>query len=145
MSSQQSELDGATYEEITRFCADGDSLASEAKYDAAVAEYNKAWRLVPEPKNQWEASTWILAAIADACFLLGKNKSAREALEYAMTCPGAVGNSFLHLRLGQILFDANEKDAAADELMRAYMGAGSEIFDKDDPKYLQFLKTKAKI
>lgn len=145
MSSQQSMLDDTTYEEITRLCADGDSLAGEAKYDAAIAEYNKAWKLVPEPKNQWEASTWILAAIADACFLLGKNKSAREALEYAMTCPGAVGNSFLHLRLGQVLFDADEKDAAADELMRAYMGAGSEIFDKDDPKYLEFLKTKAKI
>jgi len=93
----------------------------------------------------WEASTWILAAIADACFLMGKRKSARQALEYAMTCPGAIGNPFLHLRLGQVLFDADEKDAAADELIRAYMGAGAEIFEKDDPKYFEFLKTKAKI
>ena len=33
---------------------------------------------------------------------------------------------------------------AADELARAYMGAGTEIFENDDPKYLEFLKTKLK-
>lgn len=145
MSPQQLELDDAIHAEITRLCEEGDRLAGHAQYEAAVAEYNKAWKLVPEPKNIWEASTWILAAIADACFLMGKRKSARQALEYAMTCPGAIGNPFLHLRLGQVLFDADEKDAAADELMRAYMGAGAEIFEKDDPKYFEFLKTKAKI
>jgi tetratricopeptide (TPR) repeat protein len=145
MSSNKLELDDETYAEITRLCEEGDSLAGEAKYESAVAEYNKAWKLVPEPKNSWEASTWILAAIADACFLMGKGKSARQALEYAMTCPGAVGNPFLHLRLGQVLFDANEKDAAVDELMRAYMGAGAEIFEKDEPKYFEFLKTRATI
>jgi tetratricopeptide (TPR) repeat protein len=145
MSSQARELDKLTYEEITRLCKNGDELANQHKYDDAVAEYNKSWKLIPEPKNDWEASTWILAAIADACFLMGKRKSARQALEYVMTCPGAIGNPFLHLRYGQILFDDGEEDIAADELMRAYMGAGIDIFAKDDPKYLAFLKTKAKI
>lgn len=145
MSSQQPELDDATYAEITRLCEAGDLLADEARYEAAVAEYNRAWKLVPEPQNSWDASTWILAAIADACFLMGKCEPARQALVYAMTCPGAVGNAFLHLRLGQVLLDADEKDAAADELMRAYMGAGSEIFENDDPRYFEFLKTRAKI
>ncbi len=28
--------------------------------------------------------------------------------------------------------------------MRAYMGAGAKIFEKDDPKYLLFLQSKAK-
>jgi hypothetical protein len=50
-----------------------------------------AWMLVPEPQNKWEASTWILAATADAYFLSGFNTSALEALQYAMTCPGGVG------------------------------------------------------
>jgi hypothetical protein len=34
--------------------------------------------------------------------------------------------------------------AAADELMRAYMGAGPEIFAEQDPKHLRFLQTRAK-
>ena len=71
--------------------------------------------------------------------------SAREALQYAMTCPDAVGNPFLHMRYGQVLLDAGEKDAAADELIRAYMGAGPEIFAPEDARYLKFLKTRAKL
>jgi len=137
------ELSPTVHEAIQHFCADGDALAAARRYEEAIAEYNRAWEIVPEPKNRWNASTWILAAIADAAFLAGYNTSAREALEYAMTCPDAVGNPFLHLRLGQILFDSEEHDRAAEELMRAYMGAGSEIFAAEDDRYLAFLRTKA--
>jgi len=139
------ELDERTHNSITAFCSSGDDLAASGQYEQAVGEYNKAWALIPEPKNEWEAATWVLAAIADACFLAGYKTSAREALEYAMTCPGAVGNPFLHLRLGQVLFDADNHAAAADELMRAYMGGGDEIFSTEDSKYFDFLKTKARI
>ena len=145
MTTERQELSSELHSEITRLCKAGDDLAEAGKFEEAIAEYNNAWKLVPDPKNMWEASTWILTAIADACYLGGYKKSARQALEYAMTCPGAVGNPFLHLRFGQVLFDAGELDAAADELIRAYMGAGEEIFRKDDPKYITFLKTRAVI
>jgi hypothetical protein len=98
---------------------------------------------VPEPKDEWGASTWILGAIGDAAFLGGYKTLAREALEDAMHCPDAIGNPFLHLRLGQVLLDEDEPDRAADELIRAYMGAGPEIFVGEDPRYLAFLKTRA--
>lgn len=137
------ELDDAIHDEIKRFCAAGDQLANQKKYEEAVGEYNKAWELVPEPKSEWDASTWILAAVGDACFLSGYFASALEALEYAMHCPNAIGNPFLHLRLGQVLFEKGQLDRAADELMRAYMGAGDEIFLQEDPKYIDFLRTRA--
>ena len=143
--SNELELDTATHEAIKTLCAEGDRLAHAKSYEAAVAEYNKAWMLVPEPKSNWQASTWILAAIADACFLSGYKTSARKALEYAMTCPGAIGNPFLHLRLGQVLLDIGEEAGAADELMRAYMGGGAEIFSSEESRYLDFLGTKAKL
>ncbi|MCA3694165.1 MAG: tetratricopeptide repeat protein [Aquidulcibacter sp.] len=135
-------MSSTTHQEIKGFCAVGDRLAEVGEYDEAIAEYNKAWALVPEPKNSWNASTWVLAAIADACFLAGYKTSAREALQFAMTCPGAVGNPFLHLRFGEVLLDAGEDDAAADELIRAYMGAGKEIFATEEPRYLAFLKSR---
>jgi tetratricopeptide (TPR) repeat protein len=137
------ELDDEIHERIKIFCSNGDKFSEQSRFDEAISEYNEAWKLIPAPKNEWEASTWVLTAIADACFLSGRNKSARQALEYAMTCPGAVGNPFLHLRFGQVLYEASEKDAAADELIRAYMVAGEDIFSKDDPKYLNFLRTRA--
>ncbi|MBK3509524.1 tetratricopeptide repeat protein [Pseudomonas sp. MF6747] len=137
------ELDADLHEKIKDYSRVGDALAEEEKYEEAVAQYNNAWQLIPEPKNDWEASTWILAAIADACFLSGYKGSARDALEYAMTCPGGVGNPFLHLRLGQVYLDEGQEDRAADELMRAYMGAGPEIFANESSHYLSFLKTRA--
>lgn len=145
MTASAAELDDATHAEIIQLCAVGDEFVKQRQYESAVIEYNKAWKLVPDPKNNWETSTWILAAIADACFFLGKLKSSRQALEYAMTCPGGLGNPFLHLRLGQVLYDLDDPDAAVNELMRAYMGAGEEIFGREEPKYLAFLRTKAKL
>jgi tetratricopeptide (TPR) repeat protein len=139
------QLDDAIHQEIKAHCAQGDAFVDSGEFEDALAAYNKAWVLVPDPKNEWEASTWILAAIGDLSFQAAWPNSGRKALEYAMTCPGGLGNPFLHLRLGQIKFDAGDLDGAADELMRAYMGGAEQIFEQDDPKYLAFLRTRAKI
>lgn len=135
------ELDPAIHKLIGEACARGDRLADAEEYGLAIKAYNEAWQLIPEPKAEWNASTWVLTAIADCAYLGGFRQSAREAIDYVMTCPGAIGNPFIHLRRGQILLDEGENDAAADELARAYMGGGTEIFAGADPKYLHFLST----
>lgn len=139
------EMDAATYARINAACAEGDASAVAGRYEEALASYADAWALIPDPKENWNASTWVLAAIADSCFLRGDFEETRKALEFAMHCPDAIGNPFLHLRLGQALLEQGEDYRAADELMRAYMGAGPEIFANDDPKYLAFLSTRAVI
>jgi hypothetical protein len=48
------------------------------------------------------------------------------------------------MRLGQCQFELGNKERAADELARAYMAEGSEIFKEEDPKYFAFLKTRLK-
>jgi tetratricopeptide (TPR) repeat protein len=138
------ELDAAIHEKLQALCAKGDRLASDAKYDEAIALYNQAWKLIPEPRTDWNASTWVLSAIGDASFLGGYYTSAIEALEYAMRCPDAVGNPFLHLRLGQCYFEKGTLGPAADQLARAYMAEGRRIFESDDAKYFEFLKTRIK-
>lgn len=139
------ELQPATHAAIEAHCAKGDELAEADAFEEAIAEYAKAWAPLPDPKNEWNAATWILAAIADAAFLAGDLTSSRDALQYAMTCPEAIGNPFLHLRQGQVLLDMGEPDAAADEPTRAYMSECEEIFAEEDPRYLDFLKTRAKL
>ncbi|NBF01962.1 tetratricopeptide repeat protein [Pseudomonas sp. Fl5BN2] len=139
------QLPDSLHEQLQALCANGDKLAEAERYSEALVHYQAAWKLLPEPQNDWEAATWVLAAIADALFLSGQFQEARATLEYAMTCPDALGNPFLHLRLGQVLFETGNDDQAADQLMRAYMGAGEEIFAHDDPRYLQFLATRAKL
>lgn len=141
----QFELPEQLHERILSWCAKGDVLAEAGKRQEALAAFNEAWKLIPDPKNEWEAATWVLAAIGDTAYLDGDYVNARRALEYGMNCPGAIGNPFMHLRLGQLLFEVNELERAADELMRAYMGAGPKIFGAEDRKYLTFLKSKAQL
>jgi hypothetical protein len=95
--------------------------------------------------TQWDEATWLLAAIGDAHFQAGRFEQARQALSDCMHCSGAIGNPFLHLRLGQAQFELGDLTGAADELTRAYMGAGEEIFQEQASKYFDFLKTRIKI
>jgi tetratricopeptide (TPR) repeat protein len=120
----------------------GDLLAKRLQFEKAIGAYQEAWKLLPEPAEDWSAATWILAAIGDAQFEAEKFEEALQTFAHAMRCPEAIGNPFLHLRLGQISFELGDRDRAADELARAYMGGGEELFASDDPSYLEFLKTR---
>ena len=136
------ELDSKLQEEIERLCKEGDDYFESDDLERSEAKFLEALELVPDPNTDWESSTWILAALADVYFSIGQYKSAQEILLDVMNCPGAIGNPFLHLRLGQVQLELDNNDQAADELTRAYMGAGEEIFEDDDGKYFNFLKTK---
>jgi hypothetical protein len=138
------QLGDATYTRIKLLSERGNALAKRNEYIAALQSYWAAWDLLPEPKTAWGAATWILAAIGDANFLSGDFAAGRENLTMAMGCPEAVGNPFLHLRLGQCHFELNELDQATDELLRAYMGGGKDLFSADDPRYFEFLTSRVK-
>ena len=135
------ELSDEAHERINALCKKGDALANMGQYPATLEQYWAAWDLLPVPQTIHAASTWILATIGDANFLGGDYSAGRDNLSMAMHCPDATGNPFLHLRLGQCQFELGNLDRAADELARAYMGAGSAIFE-DAEKYFAFLKTR---
>ncbi|MES2261141.1 MAG: tetratricopeptide repeat protein [Pseudomonadota bacterium] len=136
------ELSPAVHKQVVALSASGDSLAEVGDWNGALSKYNDAWKIIPAPKNEWEASTWVLSSIADACFFSENFQSALDALRYAMVCPGGAGNPFLHLRLGQCAFEKNELNEAVEHLARAYMLEGMKIFQNDDSKYFDFLKSK---
>ena len=137
-------LPADVHSEISRLSAAGDTLARQKDFAGALCEYERAWALLPDPKDQWEAAVWLLAAIGDALFLNLRYEEACEVFGHALAeGAGAQGNPFLHLRRGESLFECGDRRAAADELMRAYMGAGVEIFRTEDPKYLRYLRTVA--
>jgi hypothetical protein len=129
------ELPDETHTKIQQLCAQGDDLARRLLYEGAVEKYQEALNLLSEPVAQWEAATWIFTAIGDARFLRNNYKDALQPLLDAMKCPKAIGNPFVHLRLGQIQFELGNDILAKDEFARAYMGGGKEIFDTEDPKY----------
>ncbi|RZU38477.1 tetratricopeptide repeat protein [Fluviicoccus keumensis] len=133
------------HKEITSLCKNGDELAKEGKLEEAKKSYVDALRLLPQEHREWEAATWIYVAIGDIHFSLGNNERAFKCFYNAVQCPKGLGNPYIHLRLGQLYFEQGNLDKAADELTRAYMGGGMDIFMEDDPKYLEFLETRIEI
>ncbi|MDH5178089.1 MAG: hypothetical protein OEZ39_16410 [Gammaproteobacteria bacterium] len=138
------QLPDEVHRTIEELSIEGNTLADNGQFREATEKFIAALDLLPEPLEQWEASTWLLTAIGDMCFMQGNYDYAKNALSDAMHCPKAIGNPFIHLRLGQSQFELGNRERAADELARAYMGAGIEIFDTEDPKYFEFLKTVLK-
>ncbi len=134
------ELANAVHQHVKNLCLTGDSLADAGELPAALESYWAAWALLPEPQTDWDEATFILASIGDANFLGRDFEAGRDNLSNAMNCPNAIGNPFIHLRLGQCQFELGNQERAADELARAYMRAGPDILESEDPKYFAFLK-----
>lgn len=138
------ELDLAVHARIEELCASGDQFAEKRNFADALGCYWKAYDLIPDPKTDWETSTWVLVAIGDSNFLSGDFIAGRDNLQSAMHCPDAVGNPFIHLRLGQCQLELGNEQLAADELARAFMSGGMEIFRGQNPRYLRLLKSRLK-
>lgn len=134
------ELDDNILEKIESLCLAGDELSDNSDYKNALPLYREAFELVPNPKYDWETSTWILTAILDVYFLSEEYEAAWEVADYLTHCPNAIGNPFIHMRIGQVAFERGDLKRSADELTRAYMSDGLDMFSEENDKYIIFLK-----
>jgi tetratricopeptide (TPR) repeat protein len=133
------EMDDEVYRRLVARTEHANELFDEERYPEALQEFRKALQVIPEPLEDWEASTWVAASIADCLFFMDDFGGVREVLSRAMHYPGALGTPFIHLRLGEAQLELGNVERAK-ELARAYMGGGPEIFEVEDPKYLEFLR-----
>ncbi|MBB6431499.1 tetratricopeptide repeat protein [Algisphaera agarilytica] len=130
---------------ITDLCQAGDRLLDSQDLLGALIAYQEALSLVPEPKHDYAASVWLYTAIGDALLFMNRHEEAHVAFHKALFSATGFGNPYIHMRLGQCRFEMNDLDLAADELMRAYMGDAEAVIEGQDPKYFEFLKTRAHI
>lgn len=133
------ELNDEDYEKITELCEEGDELLEEDKFDRSIQKYKEALELVPLPKQDWEASTWIYTALGEACYFKGDYQQGKEYLYEAMNCPDGEANPLILLRMGEVLYECEEKEKAKEYLLRTYMLEGYEIFKDEDEKYFQLI------
>lgn len=137
---EASQLDDTIVTRVTELCERGDDDVENALYEAAIEKYEEALSLVPRPLYAWAVTTWILTAIAEARYLQKDWARVKEVVMEAFRCEGAIGNPFLHLRLGQAEIALGSKGRGVDELIRAHERGGDDVFDGEDPKYLALVQ-----
>lgn len=134
------ELNNEVYDKIVKLCENADQLAEEDKLDQAINKYKNALNLIPLPKEEWEASTWIYTAIGDMYFIKEDFLMAKEAFYNAMNCPDGITNPLILFRLGQCLFECEQFEKSKEYLLKAYMLEGDSIFYEEDEKYFDLIK-----
>ena len=134
------ELDDNIYNKIIKLTDEGDKLIENDEILNAIDKYISALKLIPNPKEIWEASTWIYTAVGDAYFLAQNYEESLNYLFKALKCPDGLGNPFIMLRIGQCFFETNNLLKAQQYLLQAYMIDGIEIFEEEDKKYFELIK-----
>lgn len=122
--------------DFAQLAEQGDALMEEGDLTGAIGIWRAALdRVAPSDS---ENLVWFNTSIGDAQFELGEYDDAWTSLQSALKA-GGNDNPFVWLRLGQVAFELGNSKQASDALMSAYMLAGDEIFDDEDPKYRQWL------
>lgn len=129
-------------EKIDALSEEGNELFDEEKFAEAIAVWEKALSLVPEPQQFYSESNWLETSIGDAYFALNDFNTALTHFENAKgnIAESGYDNPFVCLRLGQCYWETQDFANAKEFLLRAYMFEGEEIFEDENPKYFAFLK-----
>lgn len=141
----EEELPEEIYQQIELLSEAGNALAEAENYDAALAKFGEALQLLPAPKHEWEASTWLHASIGDMQFFKGDYAAAANSFFDALNGPDAATIGFVQLRLGECLLELKQEEPALEHLLRAYMLEGAEIFAEEDSRYFDFLKSHVEL
>jgi hypothetical protein len=129
-----------TFAAIKKLADEGERRMLAGEFRGAFDLLIEALNMLPDPREQWNAAGWLLVALGENAVRSGSFQAAEAPLTDAMYCPGTIGNPWVHLRCGQMRYELGQMDRAADELARAYMGGGREIFDGLDPKYFALIE-----
>lgn len=137
---------GPTAQQIQAFVGQGDEAMRQGDYETADKAYLEAFRLLPEPKLMVEGGVSVFTARVDVALKKKEYEKVTIMIENMMALhksgflEGIIGNPYLHLRLGQAQLELGNEKRAKDELARAFMGGGGEIFEGEDPKYFKFIR-----
>ncbi|KAB0677372.1 tetratricopeptide repeat protein [Aureimonas leprariae] len=126
---------------VTQFSESGNLALEAGEYDRAIAAWRCGLSLLPQPRAKWEATLWLEASIGEAFRAKGDVETALDHFANAYRSADGATNPFVRLRLGTCYADLGRADAAAENLLYAYMLEGEEIF-ADDRRYLDILRER---
>lgn len=130
------DLEPELKENVVQLCQKGVEQAEIERYEASNRTFTKVYALLPEPKSEWKAYTWLRASMADNCFELKDYKSALELLQEVIGMDSQYQeNAYVRMRKGQCQYELYGEKEAVEELKLAYRLGGEEIFEDEYVKY----------
>jgi len=133
------ELEDNIYDQIVSLAEEGDDFAEKEIFGSAISKYNEALDLLPEPKTDWEAATWLYVALGDALFSEKDFDAALGAYEKALMSPDGTGNPYIWFCLGEVFYESGNFEKAKTHFMSAYLLDGEEIFKDTKPVYISLI------
>lgn len=127
-------------EEVVALCQKGMEQADLERFEPSNRSFTKVYDLLPEPKEDWKAFTWLQASRADNFFEL-KDFAQAEVLflEVIEKDEDYKKNAYVRMRHAQCIFELKGAEAARDELLLAYNIGGDEVFEGEYVKYKKSL------
>ncbi|WP_289064314.1 hypothetical protein [uncultured Zobellia sp.] len=139
-ANEKVELSDRDFNQIKILIEQGNDFFEEGKLKNALVKYEIALDIVPSPKTDWEASTWLYTSIGDTFFSGGNLEAAKDNYYNALNCPDGIGNAYIHFSLGQVLYELEDYKKSKESLLKAYMLDGTAIFEDEDPKYFKAIE-----
>ena len=141
------------FDRINKLLDEGNAWLDKDRNDKALASFQGALAIIPAPHDDYEIASLAYASIGDAQWFDAEYDAAFESFEEAQRIFGGFHGHyepFLLLRMGQWLFCLSEvvdEDAGAlrvqahEHLSKAFTAMGDELFEDEDPIFLEFAKS----
>lgn len=136
-----SDLEGELKEQVVSLCEKGVELQDEERFHASNKEFLEVYTLLPEPKANWKAYTWLISSIADNHFELNEYQPAYDKLNEVVSLDQtATDNAYICLRRGQCALELGDEQTAQTLLKQAFEIEGKELFEDEHSKFLKLAK-----
>src|SRR5687767_12104672 len=89
MTKKAAALPSRVAAKVGSLCDLADAAFVEGRLVEAAERYVTAWKLLPEPREQWESGREIVKCVAEACLAAGDLAAAKEAIAHAKKHKGA--------------------------------------------------------
>lgn len=124
--------------EVDTLSTEGDSLLEAGKYENAAKKYIEAYRLLPNPKEQWEVAYWLIKFWGICYFEAKQYETAINSFESALLYKGAETDAEVFILLGKSYYLNGNKEKAKVNLKKAFEMGGKEAFENDE-QYLSMV------
>ena len=132
-------LPDSLFQTICQILDKGDKLRASEKYADAIAFYQSAIDILPEPKSDWDMFTTLVISIGDTYYKTQQYTIADGYYATALKDGSGLNNPYVWYANGRNLVKMGETKPATDSLMRAYILAGDEIFTIDNDEFKVYI------